>query len=193
MGECSLLWQGGGTGLKVNETTEYMLLADYTVGGSAVTRVDFANVDASVDDELVLVVDLYNSSASTSRLSPYFNRNTTTTNYYNQFIAASGTSITSGRENLSTIAYQPSGVRSMYIVPIKLTNNGYIVWQVNSVDKYGTPSGVEFVNNYCTSTFTSTSIGNIALVSSVSNAIGIGSRFQLYKINGGAIQTWELT
>jgi uncharacterized membrane protein len=67
---------------------------------------------------------------------------------------------------------------------IKLTNSGYVISQHNSVESYG-GANVLLNSYYGTSTFTITSITQLSVVASVTNAIGIGSRFQLYRCGRG--------
>lgn len=163
-------------------TPTYDLLFDTTVG-TAVTSVDFSSLSLLKTDEILLVSDIVNTSASTSDYYLYFNNNTTATNYYSQRITASSTSKDSARTNNALMVDQVTNVKTLIETNIKLTNSGYCIAQNNSNENYG--GNVIVLNSYySTSTFTATSITQLTVVSSVASAIGIGSRFQLYRIGG---------
>jgi len=162
---------------------EYELLADITVS-SATTNVDITGLNLVKGEEYVLVCDVYNPTATGTPLSILINGNNTVTNYYTQYISANGTSVTSGRENNANLQYHDQSRRLCAIANLKITNNGYFVWQSNANRAYDLGSSSFYVPIYGTSTFTVTSITSIRLLVGVTNAIGVGSRFQLYKTGG---------
>ena len=122
-----------------------------------------------------------NTSVNTSFYSLYFNNNTTDTNYYIQNLYASSTSVGGERANSSRMLGLTTTSKSIDVVKFKLTNSGYIVYQCNSTKPLS--SAVEIGCVYATTTFTATSVTEVRVTGSVANSIGIGSRFQLYKIN----------
>lgn len=158
---------------------EYVLLADVTVD-TATTSVDITGLNIGKEEEIVLVSDIVNPTASITNYSFYINNNNTTTNYYFQNIEVSSSSVGGNRANMNIVVVCASSSKTSSITNLKLTNNGYLVWQSNNNRQYGT-SSLMLQNLYGTSTFTSTSITSLLIQASVSNAIGIGSRFQLYK------------
>lgn len=156
-------------------------VADTTVTGSAVTSVDFTGLSIDKGSEYMLVSDANNAAASGTSYNILANNNTTLTNYYHQNIRASGTYIEVIRLNSSGIYGALTNLKTSGLTNIKLTNNGYFVYQSNSVRFYG-GSTVELHNIEGTSTFTSTSITQLTVSAETALGIGIGSRFQLYKL-----------
>ena len=162
----------------------YELVADVTVG-TTTNQVDFSGLNFGKDDDLMLVSDFQNgSTVSTPSYFLFANANYTQTNYYNQYIYANGTSVTSARQNSAYYAYVglPTTTKpSLVISKIKLTNNGYIVSQDSSIQYYAS-SSVALIDLVRTSTFTATSITSFRISTDITNGIGIGSRFQLYRL-----------
>lgn len=187
MSKCALLWQKGGSSLAIDETTEYELLADYTVSGAATTRVDFNGLDIGKDDECFLVIDSVAPSACA--YSAFINNNIIATNYYLQLLVAQSTSVAGARENNAQMSNISINCKTFILCHIKLTNNGYYINQSEgSRDYYG--GSILIQDHYITSTFTTDKITSLNIISSVASAIGIGSRFQLYRVRQEAVQTW---
>lgn len=160
---------------------EYQKLADITVSGSAVTQVDISGLNIGKGEEIVLVSQFTNASASTVALRLMFNGNYTLTNYYSQECYADGTAIGAIRVNNPMVLNALSGLTSLINSKIKLTNNSYIVAQNDIENKIG-GSSVNVSSTYQTTTFTATSINSLRIATDTANAIGIGSRFQLYRV-----------
>ena len=158
----------------------YELLADITVENNAVTNVDITGLNIGKGDEVVLVSDIKNTSASTSIYYLYFNA--TTSGYYSQGLSANSTSYPGERTTDARMLDIATNQNASLISSIKLTNSGYVVSQNNSAENYGS-SSILLNNFYATTTFTATSVTEVRVTGSVANSIGIGSRFQLYKIN----------
>lgn len=167
--------------IKIIGGLPYEEIGDVVVG-VATTQVDFTGLNIGKDDELLLVSDWYNSSGSTSDLSIFANNNTTATNYYTQWLTATGTSVSSTRYNANYFMETTTTHKGFSKSNIKLTNSGYFVFQATDTMAYSLPTNVLINNWYTTSTFTLTSITSINIKSTVASAIGIGSRFQLYKL-----------
>lgn len=169
---------------------EYQLLADYTVSGSAITSYTFSGLNINADEEVVLVSDFINTTTGATP-ALYVNGNITSSNYYIQRLQANGTTISGARANTQFYCEVSSNQKSYSFLNIKLTNNGYFVYQSNVEQSYGT-SSILIDNLYVTSTFTLSQINSLNIVSGASS-IGIGSRFQLYKVKGQVQQTWATT
>jgi len=154
----------------------YTLVAD-TIVGTATTTVDLTGLNITKDDDYMLVSDIYATNISDVKM--YFNANYTVTNYYNQEMYASSTTVGGSRGNFPQFSYLGGiSYKTQSFTNIKLTNNGYVVYQSKTVQNYGGSSVV--VDNYAgTSTFTATSITSIRVLCSQNMASG--SRFQLYK------------
>lgn len=158
----------------------YELIGDVTVG-TAKTQVDFTGLNIGKDDELLLVGDWVNGISSTNYLNLFFNSNNTPSNYYRQTFVAWDDATVCARSALALITQAVASSKSQFVCSTKLANSGYSVWQSSSVRAYGGDSPV-LENDFGTSTFTTSSVTSLSIVSSVTNAIGIGSRFQLYKL-----------
>ena len=156
----------------------YELIEDLTIS-TATTSVQFSGFTATKEDSLVLVSDLINVGTN-GNLSLLFNNNLTITNYYFQQLVAFGTSVSGFRGNNNSFLTFNTGLDSINVVDIKLTNDGYGTVQSNATAHYG-DSTPELWNFVVSSTFTMSSITQLDIVSAESNSIGIGSRFQLYR------------
>ncbi len=153
-------------------------IADIIVS-SATTQVDITGLDIDKDSEYMLVSDCVHNGNTQFRL--YANANYTDANYYTQYMVVASTSVSSNRVNYPYLTYNESGLYSLNISTLKLTNNGYIISQNNIVDKYSS-NLIGIRKAYITSTFTTTSITSLRVASDIANGIGIGSRFTLYKL-----------
>ena len=158
----------------------YELVADVTVG-VATTQVDFSGLNFGKDDDLLLVSDIVNGTASISLYSLYINDNVTPTNYWQQYINADSTGVASGRENQPILMACYANSKNFANICFKLTNNGYFVNQIKRISRYGDNTPI-LSDSVCSSSFTITSITKITIIASISNSIGIGSRFQLYRL-----------
>lgn len=157
---------------------EYVLLADVTVG-TATTNLDINGLNIGKDEEIVLVSDVKNIGTN-NIIRLFCNGNNTATNYYNQYITANNTTISANRSNDAWFMFDSSGLFNFF-QSIKLTNNGYFVYQSKGSNFYG-GSSIRVSDVYTTSTFTATSITSLRISGSVTNGIDAGSRFQLYKV-----------
>ena len=160
----------------------YQLLADITVG-TATTSVDITGLNIGKGDEVVLVANIVPTSVDGVNIYLYANGNYTNTNYYFQGLTADNTTVSAGRENQPRLATTSSVKKALAMVKLKLTNSGYVVWQSSTTGRYDSTS-VRLRDFYSTTTFTATSITSLRVASSSANEIGIGSRFQLYRIGG---------
>jgi hypothetical protein len=160
----------------------YELVADVIVG-TATTQVDFSGLNFGKDDDLMLVYDLLKPSTSSNEFYIYANANYTNTNYYTQQLYAEGTSVGAGRYNIPLIDYlNQANNNSIGFVNIKLTNNGYVVFQNNINTRFYNSNTANIHKRYITSTFTATSLTSLRFSSQVTNQISVGSRFQLYRL-----------
>lgn len=163
---------------------EYELLGDITVG-TATTSISFNNLDISPEDELVLVGEIYNPT-TTCDVYIYPNGSSTLTNYWQQYVYTASTTVGGSRLNRPFITYTDTGKRDLFILNIKLTNNGFFIVQGSTEEDAGT-STCDIIKNVITSTITFSSISSLTISTASSGGIGVGSRFQLYKINGTAV------
>lgn len=162
---------------------EYIKLADVVISGSATTNVDISGLNISKEEEIVLMSDIINGTSSNPDIFLYVNANYTNTNYYRQYLVASSTSLQVGRTNNPPIGRLVPSLNAKTFInsSIKFTNNGFLSTQNNSNYNYGT-SSLDLDIMAMSSTFTVASITSIRIASGVSGAIGVGSRFTLYKV-----------
>ena len=158
------------------------LIEDITVAGSAVTSVQFSGFTATKEDTLLLVGDIVGGGANGNG-KIYVNGNNTDTNYRVQTINAYGNVVTAYRASFpNTHDVAVSSSKTLIVIDIKLTNDGYVTLQAQDSHVYGGAS-LTMHERSVSSTFTMSSITQLD-ITGVANAIGIGSRFSLYKIVG---------
>lgn len=154
-------------------------VADIIVG-SATTQLNITGLNIDKDSEYMLVSD-FNNTTTDSALYLFINGNNTNTNYYSHYLLATSTTMASTRYNNAEFMSTFTNTKAYAVTNIKLTNSGYFTFQSKTARQYG--GGEVIALNYNgNSAFTATSVTSISIVSSVTNAIGIGSRFQLYKM-----------
>lgn len=155
------------------------LLADVLVG-STVTDVDISGFTIEKNEELRIVATIVGiTGTSTYRL--FVNGNNLNTSYYRQEAYATSTTRSASRSNDCVIAYNSGATRSSTDVRVKLTNQGYVVYQaVNSRDL--APTSPKIFHSFTTSTFTITSITSIRISSATASRIAAGTRIQVYKV-----------
>lgn len=152
------------------------LVADVTVD-TATTQVDFSDLSFGKEDDLLLVSDF---KSPTSNPYIFFNDNATPTNYYTQRLEANNTAYNPNRYNTPYLGVVDVDQFALINTNIKLTNNGYVVYQTHENRSYdATTMTMQII--YGTSTFTATSITKIS-INAGTNGIAVGSRFQLYKL-----------
>jgi len=168
-----------------NKMVKYELQADVTVS-SATSQVDITGLSIGKDDELLLVLNIVNGTSGTSGYALYVNENNTATNYYNQYISASNTSVSASLQNngqFCTVVGISEQLLAM--INIKITDSGYVACQSKGTSGLVTTSGVFFMDTNTISTFTVSSITQFSIVGGT-NQIGAGTRFQLYRIGSAA-------
>lgn len=188
MGNAILRGQTGGASPTVISQKKLTLLADVTIY-SARTSVDFTGLNVGTDTELLLVSDIYNPVAGLSECYLFVNGNGTTTNYRSQTLQVGGTTLNPYRYSSPIFGLNNYTRYISTLQTIKITNNNYFTSQANSNQYNGTGS-LEIGSYFLTSTFTITNITSLTVSTSVTNSIGVGSRFQLYSLNTGGEKTW---
>jgi hypothetical protein len=155
-------------------------VADIVVSSNT-TQVDITGLDIQKGSEYLLVSDgLIGGSSDYWEL--FVNNNTTSSNYYVQFINGEGTTAAAGRNNLADFSESGSNTRFLTYSHIKLSNIGAYTSQNYSIREFGT-SSLRIVNKFISSTAENiTSINQLNIRSFRSNGIQSTSRFQLYKL-----------
>lgn len=169
---------GAGSRIQIYKLTAEKV-ADVVVNSNT-TQVDITGLNITKDSEYLLVSDWDSPSTSELRLSP--NDLTNNTNYYSQRIVGFNSSPVASRSNTNSILNASSNTKSIAYTHIKLSNIEAFTAQSYGMRDYGT-STVYLVNRFVSSTYENISnITKLNLVSSASNGIGSGTRFQLYKL-----------
>jgi hypothetical protein len=156
--------------------------ADITTTANA-TQVDISSLSIGKDSEYLLVGDLINGSASTNELRITPNDLTTESDYYFQRITGSDTTAGALRTNVPGTAFIADGnKRAIGYAHIKLSEIGAYTLQSYGIRVYG-ESGMSLSNYFVSSTSEAiTSITKLNLKAGVTNGIGTGSTFVLYKL-----------
>jgi len=147
---------------------------------SDTTYIDFTGLDGNTDWFYMIYGTLKNSAGSASGYEIFVEGDYTSTNYYRQYITASGTSIDGNRMNDSVFDYLASGNVSLFTLVITKDVSGYFRW-VCHIGEYSS-SNVRLAMISGVKTATITNITQLRIQSSVSNAIGAGSKFVLFKL-----------
>jgi hypothetical protein len=156
-------------------------VADITVGSNT-TQVDISSLSIDKDSEYLLIQNGVPNTLD-SIYGLYVNDDITGTNYYYQFIGGSGSSASAGRTNNSfTVPVRNANEYSVCYSHIKLSNIGAATFQTYAL--VGVGSTVPQVTNAFASTTSEsiTSITKLNIRSTITNGIGAGSRFTLYKL-----------
>jgi hypothetical protein len=159
---------------------------DITVTSNS-TQVDIpvtGSLDPAIgkDSEYLLVADISNpqGSGSLAYLTP--NNLTTLTGYHSQDIRGVGSTANAGRLNSPSFNFLDANERAISYSHIKLSEIGAYTSQNYVIRNLGT-SSVRLQNFFISSTSEAiTSITKLNVFTDVSNAIGSGSRFILYKL-----------
>jgi len=158
----------------------YELVEDIIVSANT-DRVDFSNIAITEDDDLILVCEVVSGVVSIREILLYVNDDDVQSNYFRQSINAKSTVIASDRANYSSIGLVYPGKMCVLRANVKLTATGKLVALSQATVNAG--SSDILINNYGMAHSPSTSpIISLSVRTDVGvNAIGIGSRLQLYK------------
>jgi len=154
-------------------------IAEKTVSGAAVTTVSFTGLDLDADKRYLLIFVVTNPTASSSYYDIYFNGDTTRTNYYRQWLGAASTSISAARANDPAIISLGAGKEVFCIVEIMRDPAGIPRFSTNN--NIDDTSAVAINLNYG-AWITSANVTSIDITAGTANAIGIGSKFILFKV-----------
>jgi len=148
---------------------------------SNVTRIDFTGLDINTHKAYLLIYTAKNPTTSTSGINFYVENDTTSANYYKEYVQIDGTTVTAGRVNDPNIVYFPAGDRVAGYVYFFRDPDGY--YKAVGYNCYGTGSGVSMCFGVISKTATVTNITQINIVAGVANSIGAGSKFLLFKVS----------
>ena len=155
-------------------------VADITVSSNT-TQVDISSLSIDKDSEYLLVSD-FNTPNVTSNRVDLFPNDLLNEEYERQGIFANGTTGSAARANRLQIGDLIANRQSLVYSFIKLSNIGAIINQSYGIREIGT-SSLQISNHYGSSVSEAiTSITKLNIRAATANAIGVGSRFHLYKL-----------
>jgi hypothetical protein len=158
-----------------SDNYNYGKLVGEIVVTSATTSVSFSGLDGNAHGGYVLVSELVNATASATYLKSYINGDTTDANYHSQHIYASGTSVTADSASAANMIMADSskkthGITQFNIVGDRAFMQSQMKREAGNLDIYMANHNVSITN-----------ITSLTLTASVASAIGINSRFRLYR------------
>ena len=155
---------------------EWHVLAEVDVTENC-DYVDFTSLDINTDRFYILFVNAKNPTGSSYSLLLFRNDDYTATNYYTQFIGASGTTVSAGRENRPGFIYLPAGIALISQMFIGRDPDGYM--QATGLSMRNRGANVHLENKYISSTNTTANITSIRIAAQQSGGIGAGSKLLL--------------
>ena len=158
----------------------YELLYEETVAHNK-TQIDITGLNIGKDDGLRLVY----TAVGTNNFRIYPNDQSTTTNYWFQYLLGDGSSLFAGRINEPRLAQPGDGFRSLGFVDIKVSNNDRFVAKSQFVQTRSGATDLSQWNFNIVGTQSISSITKLSIVSTNTNGIASGSRIALYRISGG--------
>jgi hypothetical protein len=154
-------------------------IVDFTFTANETSR-SFSGLSITEDDFIKIVLTI-TAGATGGDYNLTANGNDTLTNYHRQYVLAGGTSVSAARNNNAAIAATENGTTSSVIIYLKLSENERLNLFAN--DTRRNDSSVQTLFQYITSSgATFTSITSLTLTGST-NAIGTGSRIQIYRLD----------
>ena len=144
--------------------------------------VDFTNLDINRDWEYYLDVTIKNPTGSTSRYYLFIEGDYTITNYYSQYVYATDTSLSAGRQNYPSVGDLITGERALFNIKIAKDPDGYFRYFVTI--NFRTGSNQAILLRAGSKTAPVSNITSIRVAAQVSGAIGAGSRFILARVRG---------
>ena len=155
-------------------------VADIKVSSNT-TQIDITGLDIQKGSEYLLISNRLWATANTG-LNLAINNDTTYTNYWSQSIRGDGSTASAIRSNapiMSTSAV--SGQPNLSYSYIKLSNTGSYTVQNYTIRRMGSDLRIEniFISSISESI---SSINQLNIISTTTNTLGAGSRFELYKL-----------
>ena len=147
------------------------------------TYVEFTNLDGNSAWFYVLFATIKNSSSSSSFYNLFVNGDNNETNYYQQYIFANGDSLSSERQNNAYVG--STGSNNFVSFDIFITKNPGGYFTASSKEISYVSSDIKNSIRQISKIATIDNIISLRIQSTVSNAIGAGSKFILFKARRG--------
>lgn len=149
------------------------------VSGAAATNLSISGLDLDADQRYFILVTLKNATASGANINFFYNADTTATNYDEQRIAASSTTLSGFRANDAFLIPLPaSSYSSAYFWLFKDQNTKPTLMHLGISDATTNMSWRSGVHQWRT---TGTDVTTVVINSSVSSSLAIGSIIYVWK------------
>lgn len=129
-----------------------------------------------------MYIYLNNSNVATADISIYINNDSTETNYTSQVMTVNGAIITSARANTAHIMAASALAEGFSVLKIQKTNLNTLVIHSDGSRFIGSTS-ILLEKTTVTKTAKISDITAISIAGSLSNSIGSGSEFRIYKVD----------
>jgi hypothetical protein len=150
-----------------------------------VTEIDITGLSIGKNDELRIVYTFVADSSITTR-NYDLRVNDITSNYTDQILFGSGSSIQTSRASRTRLAGARSNIKTSGFADIKISENSRFVFQTQMGFNMGAgSSSINNQNSNVVNTDTVTSITKLSIVADTTDGIETGSRIRLYKVNTG--------
>jgi len=145
-----------------------------------VDYVEFTGLDINSDKAYVIFVTAKNPQTSDTRIKIYVNGDLTDTDYYSQYIHATGTNVSANRLNLPYVTFLGAGKEAFAVVIVSRSADGYLHAYVARCHRTGSEAELTLV--HVASAVTFTNITSIRLAVDITGGIGAGSKFILARV-----------
>lgn len=161
-----------------NDHDDRLAVIEHEVTGSPVTSIDFSDLDINTDKSYRIEIDMV-SVTSGSVLYLYYNNDTTTTNYYSQYVEGNGSTPGALRSNNAGIASFGVGTSSKVIAYVSLVKGVPICLSELMRDSGATL----LVRTYGQSKTSGTlsNINQLTLTSSVGSTIDASTKVRIHR------------
>lgn len=167
----TIKWMGEGSHLM-----QYGALVAEIKVTSPTTSVNFTGLDANKHGGYVLVADMINGTGTASDYYLFFNGDTASSGYSDQFMAALGATLSGASGTNNRFVWCPANGYSSTIVNISLLTNGLAFYQATNFRSDVTLQLFSGKKNATISNITS-----LTITAQTANAIGTNSLFRLYR------------
>jgi hypothetical protein len=154
-------------------------LISTTTTTEATTTIDFTGLDSSVDGYYMVSIAVVGAAAC--NIACFVNNDTTTTNYYTQYIYSNNTTVSAARLNATQVTSTASGGYGIFDLFIKVVEGFAFISSVGSANAQG--SGVYSWHSETSKTDALSGLKITRLTfTSGTNAMGAGTKISLYKV-----------
>lgn len=154
-------------------------LLSETTTNALLTSIEFTGLDINTHKGYRLEIAYVDGAATAHSAALYVNGLTTATDYYSQYIQASGTSVTTGRLNSAQAFGATAGNRTFAVIDIGLTPGGFFFAHSEEARTVG--SAVEGIGYKISRTASIANITSLTITAGVANGIGVGTTFKIFR------------